>query len=132
MHLVGILYKYYHAPLFDTLSHPHFKTPKTVKKCFIRTSLKNPTCFGHYYMTILRGRPFCLVHYHFSACLLRHLPIRYVVVGRLCVCVSGVPVCGLSGRPDNPQTATPDTYTNRRHRATYWIGKWWSKQAEKW
>jgi hypothetical protein len=29
--------------------------------------------------------------------LLRHLPIRYVAVCRLCVCVPGVPVCGLSG-----------------------------------
>jgi hypothetical protein len=34
----------------------------------------------------------------------------YVAVCRLCVCVSGVPVCVLSGRerPDNPQTGTPD------------------------
>jgi hypothetical protein len=63
------------------------------------------------------------VHYHFPVCLLRHLPIRYVVVCRLCVRVSGVPVCGLSGRPDNPQTGTPGTHTHRQHTATYRIGK---------
>jgi hypothetical protein len=36
---------------------------------FRKNIIKNPTCFGHYYMTILRGRPLYLVHYHFSACL---------------------------------------------------------------
>jgi hypothetical protein len=59
-----------------------------------RNIIKAPICFGHYCMTIFRGRSLYLVHYHFSACLLRHLPIRYVAVCRLCV--SGVPVCGLS------------------------------------
>jgi hypothetical protein len=38
--------------------------------------------------------------------------------------VTVVPACGLSGRekssrPDNPQTGTPDTHTNRWHTATY-------------
>jgi hypothetical protein len=49
-------------------------------------------------MTILRGRPLYLVHLPLFGCLLRYLPFRYVAVCRLCVCVSGVPVCGLSGR----------------------------------
>jgi hypothetical protein len=76
-------------------------------------------------MTILRGCPLYLVHYHFYACLLRHLPIRYVAVCHLCVCVPSVPVCELSGRkrPDNPQTGTPGTHTHRQHMATYRIGK---------
>jgi hypothetical protein len=34
---------------------------------------KNPTCFGHYSMTIFRGRPFLLVHLLPFSCLLRHL-----------------------------------------------------------
>jgi hypothetical protein len=40
---------------------------------FCKNDIKNPTCFGHYYMTILRDRTLYLVHYHFSACLHRHL-----------------------------------------------------------
>jgi hypothetical protein len=47
-----------------------------------------------------QGPPMYLVHYHCSAYLLRHLPIRYVAVCRLCGCVPGVPVCGLSGVHD--------------------------------
>jgi hypothetical protein len=88
------------AHLLNTLSHPHYKTLKLLKKCFVKTLLKNPTYFGHCCMTILRGLPLYLVHYHFSACLLWHLPIRYVAVCRLCVCLPGVPVCGLSGFHD--------------------------------
>jgi hypothetical protein len=65
---------------------------------FCKNIIKSPKCFDHYCLTFLRVRPLYLVHYHFSACLLRHLPIRYVAVCRLCVCVPGVPVCGLSGR----------------------------------
>jgi hypothetical protein len=33
---------------------------------FCKNIIKNPTCFGQYCMTILRGRPLLLVHYHFS------------------------------------------------------------------
>jgi hypothetical protein len=56
-------------------------------------------------MTILRGRLSYLVHYYFSAYLLR--PIAYSVCGCMlsmcvcvcvCVCVSDAPVCGMSGR----------------------------------
>jgi hypothetical protein len=54
----------------------------------------DPTCFGHYCTTTLRGCPLYLVHLPLFRCLLRHLPLRYVAVCRLCVCVSGVPVCG--------------------------------------
>jgi hypothetical protein len=67
------------ALILNTLSHPHFKTTKSVLKCFVKTSLKNATCFGHYCMTILRGRLSYLVHYNFSACLLR--PVAYSVCG---------------------------------------------------
>jgi hypothetical protein len=80
---------------------------------FCKNVIKNPTCFGHYNMTILRGRLLYLVRYHFSASLLRHL--HYSVCGCMCLCEcwSDVPDCGLSGRerPDNPQTGTPDTLT---------------------
>jgi hypothetical protein len=64
-------------------------------------------------MTILRGCPLYLVHLPLFRCVLCHLPLQYVAVCRLCVCVPGVPVCGLSGcevgesRPDNPQTGVP-------------------------
>jgi hypothetical protein len=170
--LVHLLYsKPTHALILNTLSHPHFKTLKLLKNIFLKTSLKNPTRFGHYCMTIfrgssfvlsalpllrlfassfaysvcghmpsvciLRGRPLYLVHYHFSACLLRHLPIRYVAVCRLCVCVSGVPVCGLSGRElsvhdqtTHRQVHRTHTHTHRRHTATYRKGKWRSKQRK--
>jgi hypothetical protein len=76
-------------------------------------------------MTILRGCPLYLVHLPLFRSLLRHLPFWYVAVYRLCVRVSGVPVCGMSGceRPDIPQTCTPDTPTHRRHTATYQKGK---------
>jgi hypothetical protein len=85
--LLHLLYlKPTHTLLLNTLSHPHFKTLKLLKM-FCKNIIKNPTCFAHYCMTILRGRPLYLVHYHFSACLLRHLPIRYVAVCRLCLCV---------------------------------------------
>jgi hypothetical protein len=46
--------------------------------------IKNPTCFGHYHMAILRGRLLYLVRYHFSPCLLRHL--HYSVCGCMCRC----------------------------------------------
>jgi len=26
---------------------------------FVKHIIKNPTCFGHNYLTILRGRPLC-------------------------------------------------------------------------
>jgi hypothetical protein len=40
----------------------------------------------------------------------------FVPVSPLFVCVPGVAVCVFG--PDNPQTATPDTHTNRGHTAT--------------
>jgi hypothetical protein len=56
----------------------------------------NPTCFGHYSMTIFRGRPSFLVHLLPLSSLLRHLSFfGYVAVCRLFVCVSGVAVCVL-------------------------------------
>jgi hypothetical protein len=63
---------------------------------FCESIIKNSTCSGHYCMTILRGRLLYLVLLPRFGCLLRHLPFRYVAVCRLCVRVSGVPVCGLS------------------------------------
>jgi hypothetical protein len=65
-----------HALLLNTLSHPRFKTLE-LKKSFVKI-IKNPTCFGHYHMTILRGRLLYFVPYYF-ACLLRHL--HYSVCG---------------------------------------------------
>jgi hypothetical protein len=65
---------------------------------FCKSVIKNPTCFGPYTMTIFRGRPSYLVHLPPFGCLLRHLSFWYVAVCLLFVCVSGVPVCGLSGR----------------------------------
>jgi hypothetical protein len=65
---------------------------------FCKRVIKNPTCFGRYSMTIFRGRSSYLVHLPPSCCLLRHLSFLYVAVCRLCICVSGVPLCGLSGR----------------------------------
>jgi hypothetical protein len=59
--------------------------------------IKNRTCFGPYSMTIFRGRPSYLVHLPPFGCLFRHLSFWYVAVCRLFLCVSGVPVCGLSG-----------------------------------
>jgi hypothetical protein len=38
-----------------------------------RRHYKNPTRFGHHYMTIFRGRPSFLVHSPLFCCLLRHL-----------------------------------------------------------
>jgi hypothetical protein len=67
---------------------------------FCKNVIKNPTCFGPYSMTIFRGRPSYLVHLPPFGCMLRHLSFRYVTVCHLFVCVSGVPVCGLSGRDD--------------------------------
>jgi hypothetical protein len=64
---------------------------------FCKSIIKTPICFAHYCMTILRDCPLYLVHLPLFRCLLRHLPIRYVAVCRLCECVSGVPVCGLYG-----------------------------------
>jgi hypothetical protein len=82
---------------------------------FRKSIIKNPTCFGHYCMAILRCRPLYLVFLLLFDCLLRYLPFRYVAVCLLCVCVSGVPVCGVSdrARSDNPQTGTPDTHTQK-------------------
>jgi hypothetical protein len=117
-HCYYLLYlKPTHALLLNILSHPHFKTLKKKKKCFVKVSLKNPTCFSHYHLTILSGRLLYLVCYHFSACLLRHL--HYSVCG--CVYVSVCPVylsvgCLViqdSSRPDNPQTGTPGTHSHR-------------------
>jgi hypothetical protein len=55
----------------------------------------------------------------------------------MCVCVPGIPVCGLSGRELSVHNQTTyrlvhRTHTHRRHTATYQKGKWRSKQAEKW
>jgi hypothetical protein len=79
---------------------------------------KNPTCFGPCSMTIFWGRPSFLVHLLPFSCLLRHLSFCH-----LFVCVSGVPVCVLSGRAKHDRTthrqlATPETHTNRWHMAT--------------
>jgi hypothetical protein len=65
---------------------------------FFKSVIKNPTCFGPYSMAISNGRPFYLLHLPSFGCLLPHLSLWYVTVCRLCVCVSDVPVCGLSGR----------------------------------
>jgi hypothetical protein len=86
-----------------------------------RRHYKNPTCFGHYSMTIFRVRPSFLVHLLPSSCLLRHLSFLGLWPYALYLYVSGVPICALSGRdsrPDNTQTGTPDTHTNRGHTAT--------------
>jgi hypothetical protein len=85
-----------HELLSKTLSHSHFKTLNFFKK-FCKNVIKNPKYFGHYHMTILRGRLLYLERYHFSACLLRHL--HYSVCGCMCLCecVPGVPAYGLSG-----------------------------------
>jgi hypothetical protein len=40
---------------------------------FFKSIIKNPTCFGHYFMTILKGRPLFLVHLPLFGCLLRNL-----------------------------------------------------------
>jgi hypothetical protein len=40
---------------------------------FCKSIIKNPTRFGHYCMTILRGRPLYLVYLPLFGCLLRHL-----------------------------------------------------------
>jgi hypothetical protein len=90
-----------------TFTSTFIKTLKLVKNV-CKSIIKNPTFFGHYCMAIVRRFPLYLVHLPLFRCLLRHLPFWYVAVCRLCVCVSGVPVCGLSGR-----------HTHRRHTATY-------------
>jgi hypothetical protein len=97
---IGLLYlKPTHALILKhTFTSTFIKTLKLVKNVFVKATLKNPTCFfGHYCMTILSGCPLYLVHLPVFRCLLCHLPFWYVAVCRLCICVSGVPVCGLSG-----------------------------------
>jgi hypothetical protein len=70
-----------------------------------RRHYKNPTCFGHYSMTIFRGRPTFLVHSPLFSCLLRHLSFfGFVAICLLFVCVSGVTVCVLSGCAKHDQT----------------------------
>jgi hypothetical protein len=102
-----------------------------------RRHYKNPTCFGHHSMTILRGRPSLLVHLPRFSCTLRHMSV--LVCGRMpsvcmcircscCLCV----VWSCFARPDNTQTATPDTHTNRGHTATNppKKDKWRSRQLK--
>jgi hypothetical protein len=57
--------------------------------------------FRSLHLIILRGRLLYLVHYHFSACLLRHLLIRYVAVR--CLQCRAVFVVGPTGRPVRPR-----------------------------
>jgi hypothetical protein len=68
-------------------SHSHFKLQ--LLKIFVKHLIKNPTCFGHNYLTILRGRPLCKCYYYSFSLLASS--IWYVAVCCLCVCVSGVP-----------------------------------------
>jgi hypothetical protein len=106
--LLHLLYsKPTHALLLNTLSHPHFKTLKLLK-LFCKNIIKNPTCFGHYCVTILRGHLSYLVHYHFSACLLR--PVHNQTSHR------------------QVRRAHTHTHTHRQHTATYRISNW-TKQA---
>jgi hypothetical protein len=41
-----------------------------------RLHYKNPTCFGHYSMTIFRGRPSFLVHLLPFSCLFLHISVN--------------------------------------------------------
>jgi hypothetical protein len=100
--------------LLQTLFYIHIKTLKLVKKCSLKGVIyKNPTCFGHYSMTIFRDRSSFLVNLLLFSCLLRHLSfLGFVAVCHLFVCVSGVAVCVLSGRALHDQTA---------HKQVHWI-----------
>jgi hypothetical protein len=123
-------------PFKHTFTSTFYNT-KIVKKCFVKTSL-NPTCFGHYCMTILRGRLSYLVHYQFSACFLR--PVVYSVCGcMLCVCVRACVrarctcLWDVWSRLVHDQTSHRQvhrartharTHTHRQHTATYRISNW--------
>jgi hypothetical protein len=60
---------------------------------------KNPTCFGHYSMTIFRGHPSFLVHLLPFSCLFRHLSFLglwpYALYLCVCVCPVHLSVCCL-------------------------------------
>jgi hypothetical protein len=97
---------------FKTLFHIHIKTLKPVKMFCKKRHYKNPTCFGHYSMTIFRGRPSFLVHLLPFSCLLRHLSFfGYVAVCHLFVCVRCTCLCAVwscFALPDSTQTGTPE------------------------
>jgi hypothetical protein len=52
----------------------------------IKIKIKNPTCFGHSYLTIIRGSQCLCIYYYQFACNISY----YVAVCYLCVCICGV------------------------------------------
>jgi hypothetical protein len=82
----------------------------------IKIKIKNPTCFGHSYSTIIRGSQ-CLCIYHYQcAC---NISYMYVAVCYLCVCILGVLACMVSARvlnstrADTKRASTPHIQTHR-------------------
>jgi hypothetical protein len=63
-----------------------------------KSIIKKPYTFRSLLYDHPQGSSFVLSAFTIFRLLPRHLPFRYLAVRRLCVCVSGVPVCGLSGR----------------------------------
>jgi hypothetical protein len=98
---------------------------------FCKSIIKKPYMFRSLLYDHPQGVTF--VHSAFTIFPLLASSFAFSVCGRMssmCVCVSGVAVCVLSGRElltVHDQTATPDTHTHththRRHTATYRKGK---------
>jgi hypothetical protein len=128
-----------HALLLNTLSHPHFKTLKLLKKCFVKTLLK-----PYMFRSLLYDHP------QESSFVLSALPLlrlfasssclfgMWLYVVYVCVCVSDVPVCGMSGHEyltdryiGHARThAHAHTHTHRQHTATYQISNWTKQTSE--
>jgi hypothetical protein len=53
----------------------------------LKIKIKNPTCFGHSYSTIIRGSQCLSIYYYQCAC---NILYAYVAVCYLCVCTCGV------------------------------------------
>jgi hypothetical protein len=66
----------------------HFKN--YTLKCLwyiLKIKIKNPTCFGHCYSTIIRGSHCLCIYYYQCACNILYV---YVAVCYLCACTCGV------------------------------------------
>jgi hypothetical protein len=76
MHIIKIIHSLHFKNLHVKMSVIH-----------IKIKIKNPTCFGHSYSTIIRGSQCLRIYYYQCAC---NISYAYVAVCYLCVCTSGV------------------------------------------
>jgi hypothetical protein len=120
-----------HALLLNTLSHPHFKTPKLFKKSFVKTSLK-PYMFRSLLYDHPQGSSFVLSAlpllrlFDSSRCLFG----MWLYVVYVCVCARRTCLWDVWSFTTRHPTdryvghARTHTHTHRQHTATYRIRNW--------